>query len=92
MLGNAAFQLQNVPSPRRTHLQADPIVAVCTPFRVTELCSPGAGAAKSTKAGFAQKAWWTFLTRRDVSLMIHPDPQLDPVNTKMARGHRPLEI
>lgn len=50
-LGNAAFPLR-LPV---TLTLAEPIVAVGTPFRVTELCAPDAIAAKPTEAGFARK-------------------------------------
>jgi hypothetical protein len=91
LLGNAAFV------PTRPELLepvtltlTDPIVGVGTPFTVTELCTPGASAAKPTEAGFARKTEYTFL--RKVSPMIHPGPLLDPVYTKIDPTHCPLEI
>jgi hypothetical protein len=49
-LGSAAFRL--CPEPVTLTLEA-PIVAVGTPFCVTEASAPGASAAKPTEAGFA---------------------------------------
>jgi hypothetical protein len=56
LLGSAAFV------PARPGLLepvtltlTDPIIGVGTPLTVTELCAPGASAAKPMEAGFARK-------------------------------------
>jgi hypothetical protein len=57
LLGNAAFGPPTRPELLEpvTLTLTDPIVGVGTPFSVTELCAPGASAAKPTEAGFARK-------------------------------------